>query len=149
MPLIQVTLIEGVFTAPQKQEIIERLTDAMVAIEGEAMRSVTWCLVEEVASGEWAWRPGHHRRRRRSRGGARHDRRRTPHLTNRTRVEAPRVELWRRTTIPIRTSQWPSPADANNQVTHEQVFQDSSTDRHLAAVALAAPTGAGAMSPRP
>jgi 4-oxalocrotonate tautomerase len=53
MPLIQVTLIAGVFTAPQKQEIIERLTDAMVAIEGEAMRSVTWCLVEEVASGEW------------------------------------------------------------------------------------------------
>ena len=53
MPLIQVKLIEGVFTAPQKQEIIERLTDAMVAIQGEGMRSVTWCLVEEVASGEW------------------------------------------------------------------------------------------------
>ena len=53
MPLIQVKLIEGVFTAPQKQEIIESLTDAMVAIEGEEMRSVTWCLVEEVASGAW------------------------------------------------------------------------------------------------
>jgi 4-oxalocrotonate tautomerase len=55
MPLIQVKLIEGVFTAPQKQEIIERLTDALVAIEGEYMRSVTWCLVEEVASGEWGF----------------------------------------------------------------------------------------------
>jgi 4-oxalocrotonate tautomerase len=55
MPLIQVKLIEGVFTAPQKQEIIERLTDALVAIEGEEMRSVTWCLVEEVASGEWGF----------------------------------------------------------------------------------------------
>jgi 4-oxalocrotonate tautomerase len=53
MPLIQVKLIEGVFTAPQKREIIERLTDAMVAIEGENMRQVTWCVVEEVASGEW------------------------------------------------------------------------------------------------
>ena len=53
MPLIQVKLIAGVFTAPQKQEIIERLTDAMVAVEGENLRSVTWCLVEEVASGEW------------------------------------------------------------------------------------------------
>ena len=53
VPLIQVKLIEGVFTAPQKQEIIECLTDAMVAIEGEEMRSVTWCLIEEVASGEW------------------------------------------------------------------------------------------------
>jgi 4-oxalocrotonate tautomerase len=55
MPLIQVKLIEGVFTAPQKQEIIERLTDALVAIEGEEMRSVTWCLFEEVASGEWGF----------------------------------------------------------------------------------------------
>jgi 4-oxalocrotonate tautomerase len=53
MPLIQVKLIAGVFTAPQKQDIIEHLTDAMVAIEGEEMRSVTWCLIEEVASGEW------------------------------------------------------------------------------------------------
>ena len=38
--LIQVKLIEGVFTAQQKQEIVERLTDAMVAIEGENMRQV-------------------------------------------------------------------------------------------------------------
>jgi len=53
MPLIQVKLIEGVFTTPQKQEIVERVTDAVVAIAGEGMRSVTWCLVEEVASGEW------------------------------------------------------------------------------------------------
>jgi 4-oxalocrotonate tautomerase len=53
MPLIQVKVIEGVFTAPQKQEIVARLTDAMVEIEGENMRQVTWCVVEEVASGEW------------------------------------------------------------------------------------------------
>ena len=53
MALIQVKVIEGVFTAPQKQEIVERLTDAMVAIEGENMRRITWCVVEEVASGEW------------------------------------------------------------------------------------------------
>jgi 4-oxalocrotonate tautomerase len=53
MPLIQVKLIEGVFTAPQKREIVERLTDAMAEIEGENMREITWCLVEEVTSGEW------------------------------------------------------------------------------------------------
>jgi 4-oxalocrotonate tautomerase len=53
MALIQVTVIAGVFTTPQKQEIIERLTDAMVAIEGENMRQAVWCLVEEVASGAW------------------------------------------------------------------------------------------------
>ena len=53
MPLIQVKLIEKVFTAEQKQQIIERLTDAMVEIEGENMRPVTCVVVEEVASGEW------------------------------------------------------------------------------------------------
>lgn len=53
MFLIQVKLIEGVFTAQQKREIVERLTDAMVAIEGENMRQVTWCVVEEVAGGDW------------------------------------------------------------------------------------------------
>jgi 4-oxalocrotonate tautomerase len=53
MLLIQVKLIEGVFTALQTQEIIERFTDAIVEIEGENMRRHTWCVVEEVASGEW------------------------------------------------------------------------------------------------
>ena len=53
MALIQVKLLEGVFTAPQKQEIIERLTDAMVEIEGENMRRTVWCVIEEVANGEW------------------------------------------------------------------------------------------------
>jgi len=55
MPLIQVKLIEGVFTASQKQEIVQRLTDAMVDIEGENLRQYTWCMVEEVASGEWGF----------------------------------------------------------------------------------------------
>jgi len=53
MPLIQVKVIAGVYTAPQKQEIVERLTNAMVEIDGENMRQLTWCLVEEVASGDW------------------------------------------------------------------------------------------------
>jgi 4-oxalocrotonate tautomerase len=53
MPLINVKLIEGVFTPDQKQQIVRRLTDAMVEIEGENMRPVTWCIVEEVASGDW------------------------------------------------------------------------------------------------
>ena len=53
MPLIQVKLIEGVFSQAQKQEIIRKLTDTMVSIEGENMRPVTWVVVEEVKSGEW------------------------------------------------------------------------------------------------
>lgn len=54
MPLITVRLIEGVFTPDQKAEIAERLTETMVAIEGEPMRSVTWCVIDEVRSGDWA-----------------------------------------------------------------------------------------------
>jgi 4-oxalocrotonate tautomerase len=54
MPLINVKVIEGVFDADQKAQIAERLTDAMVSIEGENMRGVTWCVVEEVKSGDWA-----------------------------------------------------------------------------------------------
>jgi 4-oxalocrotonate tautomerase len=53
MPLIQVKLIEGVFTEAQKRQIVHKLTDAMVSIEGESMRSVTWVIVEEVKSGDW------------------------------------------------------------------------------------------------
>ena len=53
MPLINVKLIEGVFDDHQKQEIIEKLTDAMVEVEGENMRPVTWVVVGEVKSGDW------------------------------------------------------------------------------------------------
>jgi 4-oxalocrotonate tautomerase len=53
MPLVQVRLVEGVFSDAQKQEMIRRVTDAMVSIEGEAMRGVTWVVVEEVKSGCW------------------------------------------------------------------------------------------------
>lgn len=53
MPLIQVKLIENVFTPQQKQQMVERLTDAMVSIEGENMRPVTWVIIEDVVSGEW------------------------------------------------------------------------------------------------
>jgi 4-oxalocrotonate tautomerase len=53
MPLINVKLIEEVFTPEQKREIVERLTEAMVSVEGENMRPVTWVIVEEVRSGDW------------------------------------------------------------------------------------------------
>ncbi len=53
MPLVNVKLIEGVFTNAQKQEMIRKLTDAMVSIEGENMRQVTTVIIEEVKSGDW------------------------------------------------------------------------------------------------
>jgi 4-oxalocrotonate tautomerase len=46
MPLINVRVIEGVFSDSQKRQMIEELTDTMVRIEGENMRPVTWVVVE-------------------------------------------------------------------------------------------------------
>ena len=54
MPLVDIQLIKGVFDEGQKRKMIERVTDAMVSVEGEVMRGVTWVRVQEIASGEWA-----------------------------------------------------------------------------------------------
>ena len=53
MPFFNAKVIEGVFSADQKQDMVRRLTDTMVEIEGENMRPVTWVVVEEVKSGDW------------------------------------------------------------------------------------------------
>jgi 4-oxalocrotonate tautomerase len=54
MPLVDIQLIEGVFNPEQKQTMIEKVTNAMLEVEGEAMRGVTWVRVQEVKSGQWA-----------------------------------------------------------------------------------------------
>ena len=54
MPLVDIQLIKGVFNPEQKKRMIQKVTDAMVSVEGEAMRPVTWVRVQEIESGEWA-----------------------------------------------------------------------------------------------
>ncbi len=54
MPLVDIQLIKGVFTDDQKKAMIGKVTDAMVSVEGEKMRGVTWVRVQEVESGQWA-----------------------------------------------------------------------------------------------
>lgn len=54
MPLVTIDVIKDVFTPKQKEEIIARVTDAMVAVEGENMRPVTWVMIKEVEQGDWA-----------------------------------------------------------------------------------------------
>jgi len=54
MPLVDIQLIKGVFTPEQKKTMITKVTDAVVSVEGEAMRGVTWVRVQEIESGEWA-----------------------------------------------------------------------------------------------
>ena len=53
MPFVNVKIIEGVFGDDEKRQIVEGVTDAMVSVEGENMRGVTWVVVEEVHSGDW------------------------------------------------------------------------------------------------
>jgi 4-oxalocrotonate tautomerase len=55
MPLINVKLIEGVFTPKQKQEMVSKLTDTMVSIEGENLRPATVVVLEEIKSGDWGF----------------------------------------------------------------------------------------------
>lgn len=53
MPLVQIKGVSGFLNIEQKQELIKRVTDAVVSVEGEGLRSVTWVLIEDVASGSW------------------------------------------------------------------------------------------------
>jgi 4-oxalocrotonate tautomerase len=54
MPLVNIDVIKGVFTPAQKADMIHRVTDAMVAVEGEALRGLTWVRVREIEQGDWA-----------------------------------------------------------------------------------------------
>ncbi|MFK7828670.1 MAG: 4-oxalocrotonate tautomerase family protein [Congregibacter sp.] len=48
------TLIENVFNQDQKDEMVERVTDAILTVEGESMRPVSWVYIEEVKEGHLA-----------------------------------------------------------------------------------------------
>ncbi len=54
MPHVQINAIKNVFSAEQKRKVIQKVTDAMVSVEGETMRGVTWVSFHEVESGDWA-----------------------------------------------------------------------------------------------
>ena len=53
MPLVTIDVVKDFFTQEQKAEIIQKVTDTMVDIEGEALRGVTWVRVVEVEQGDW------------------------------------------------------------------------------------------------
>jgi 4-oxalocrotonate tautomerase len=54
MPLVTIDVIKNVFTPAQKQELIAKVTEAMIAVEGENMRPVTWVRISEFEQGDWA-----------------------------------------------------------------------------------------------
>ena len=54
MPMVTIDVIKDVFSPQQKQELIAKVTEAMIAVEGENMRGVTWVRIQEFESGDWA-----------------------------------------------------------------------------------------------
>ncbi len=55
MPLINIEVIENVFTPAQKKELIEKVTDALISVEGEALRPYTLVKIDEVKDGNWSF----------------------------------------------------------------------------------------------
>ena len=49
-----IDVIEDVFTPDQKRHMIEKVTDAMLEVEGENMRQVTWVKINEIRNNDWA-----------------------------------------------------------------------------------------------
>ena len=54
MPLVTIEVIRDVFSREQKRDLIERVTEAVVSVEGEPLRDVTWVRVQEIQEGDWA-----------------------------------------------------------------------------------------------
>ena len=54
MPLVTIDVIKDVFSPSKKAELIERVTEAMIEVEGEEMRPVTWVRIMELEQGDWA-----------------------------------------------------------------------------------------------
>jgi 4-oxalocrotonate tautomerase len=54
MPLVTIDVIKNVFTPTQKKDLIAKVTQAVIDVEGENMRPVTWVRINEFEGGDWA-----------------------------------------------------------------------------------------------
>lgn len=53
MPLVQIKGVGGYLSLAQKQDMIAKVTDAVLSVEGEGLRQVTWVTIEDVQPGAW------------------------------------------------------------------------------------------------
>ncbi len=58
MPLIDIHVLEGVFTAEEKVQLIAEAAKAFGAVAGKAMQDNTSVRVHEVRSGHWGGADG-------------------------------------------------------------------------------------------
>jgi 4-oxalocrotonate tautomerase len=54
MPFIDIKVIQGVFTPDEQRELVERVSEAVISVEGESLRPFTHTVVTETPSGSWA-----------------------------------------------------------------------------------------------
>ncbi|MEV5177700.1 MULTISPECIES: tautomerase family protein [Streptomyces] len=54
MPVVEIKVIEGVFTHEEKRQLVERLSEALIEVAGEPMRQATHAFITETPSAEWA-----------------------------------------------------------------------------------------------
>lgn len=53
MPIITIKVFEDELTETQTTKLIHNVTEAVIPFVGEALRTSTWVLVEEIKSGSW------------------------------------------------------------------------------------------------
>jgi 4-oxalocrotonate tautomerase len=54
MTLVRITVVEGAFSANQKRQLVEGVTEVLVAVHDEGVRAATWVIVDEVPGGDWS-----------------------------------------------------------------------------------------------
>ncbi|MFP3901195.1 MAG: tautomerase family protein [Acidimicrobiia bacterium] len=54
MPFVDIRVVKDAFTHDEKQEMVARVSDAMIGIEGEGLRQSTHVVITETPDGEWA-----------------------------------------------------------------------------------------------
>jgi 4-oxalocrotonate tautomerase len=55
MPLAIIKVIESVFSDEEKQRMVEKVSEAIISVDGEGLRDKTVVLLEEVKNGDWAF----------------------------------------------------------------------------------------------
>lgn len=56
MPFVNIRTIKGLLTEEEKTQLKEKVTDALVAVEGggdENFRNMVWVLIDEAEPGNW------------------------------------------------------------------------------------------------
>ncbi|EPX80483.1 tautomerase family protein [Salipiger mucosus] len=55
MPLIDIQVLEGVFSAEEKAQMIAKVTEAFAEVAGGRMKQATSVRIHEIRSGDWGY----------------------------------------------------------------------------------------------